>query len=175
MNEQMTRLGKAHPEATPHSNCQGVGEVLVMRILKWVMCVALMSVLVGCDRSSENSGAANSDRGSGSNSGQGASSSSAPDNTGRNVRDRSDSAVTSGDQGTSDADREITRRIRRALTSNDQLSNDAKNIKIITKDGKVTLRGPVKNRQEAETIQSIVQQAGASSMDNQLELAATNQ
>ena len=146
-----------------------------MKILKWVSCVAVIGILAGCKPSSENSGAASGDQGNGSNSERNASSSTAPDNTGRNVRDRSDSALTSGDQGTSSADREITQRIRRALTSNDQLSTEAKNIKIITRDGKVTLRGPVKNRQELETIQAIVQQAGVNSFDNQIEVEATNQ
>ncbi|HTL59974.1 MAG TPA: BON domain-containing protein [Candidatus Limnocylindrales bacterium] len=143
-----------------------------MKILKWVTCVGVVGLLAGCNPTSESSGGAGSNQASGSNSGQGAS---APDNTGRNVRDRSDSTVTPGDQGPSDADRDITRRIRRALNRNDQLSADAKNIKVIAINGKVTLRGPVKNRQELETIQSIVQQAGVSSFDNQLEIEATNQ
>ena len=144
-----------------------------MKILKWATCGAIMAVLVGCNRRSENTGASSGDQAI--QSGQSAGSSSAPDNTGRNVRDRSDSTLTPGDQGTTDADREITRRIRRALSSNDQLSAEAKNIKIITRDGKVTLRGPVKNRQELETIQSLVQQAGVNSLDSQLEVEATNQ
>src|ERR1041385_8893131 len=66
-----------------------------------------------------------------------------PDNTAVNARDRDDNTLTPGDQGTSEADREVTRNIRRALMKNDQLSTTAKNIKIITVNGKVTLRGPV--------------------------------
>jgi len=131
-------------------------------------------MLLGCDREASNAGASAGDQNSISTSGQ-ASSSVAADNTGRNERDQSDSALTPGDQGTSEADRETTRRIRRAITSNDQLSTYAKNIKIITDNGKVTLRGPVGSAQELETIQSIVRQAGVSSFDNQLEVKATNQ
>ena len=160
-------------QAIPHSYLAGVRKLLCMKIVKWVTCVAVMGALVGCNKSSENSGASSGDQAAGTKSGQGAS--SAPDNTGRNVRDRSDSALTPGDQGGSNADVDITRRIRRALISNEQLSAEAKNIKVITSNGKVTLRGPVKNQQESDTIQSIAQKAGASGIDNQLEMEATNQ
>ena len=98
------------------------------------------------------------------------------DNTGRNVRDHGDATLTSGDQGNSDADREITRQIRRALSTNDQFSVTAKNIKIITVGGKVTLRGPVKTQEEQQSIASTAQSiAGAGSVDNQLEVKSTNQ
>jgi hyperosmotically inducible periplasmic protein len=92
------------------------------------------------------------------------------DNTGRNVRDRSDSTLTPGDQGNSKQDIEITRQIRRALTSNRQLSTSAKNIKIITVDGKVTLRGPVNNSQEKQDIEAAAKKAGGNNIDNQLEI-----
>jgi osmotically-inducible protein OsmY len=95
------------------------------------------------------------------------------DNTGRNVRDRSDATLTPGDQGSSEADVEITRNVRRAITANDQLSTIAKNIKIITVNGKVTLRGPVKSAQEQQLIQSAVQSLGITSVDNQLEVEGT--
>jgi osmotically-inducible protein OsmY len=93
------------------------------------------------------------------------------DNTGQNVRDRSNATVTPGDQANNKADVETTRRIRRALTQNDQLSTTAKNIKIITANGKVTLRGPVATTQEQQTIIKIAKGvAGDSSVDNQLEV-----
>jgi hyperosmotically inducible periplasmic protein len=93
-----------------------------------------------------------------------------PDNTGINKRDRSDSALTPEDQGGSEADREITRRIRRAIHSNKDLSVNAKNIKIITVNGKVTLRGPVQNEHEQKTIKEMVQKMGIASVNNQLEV-----
>jgi hyperosmotically inducible protein len=99
-----------------------------------------------------------------------------PDNTGRNVRDRSTNALTSGDQGGSESDREMTRQIRRAINSNDQLSTTAKNIKIITVNGQVTLRGPVNSEQEQKTIATIAQGiTGVTSLNNQLEVKTTNQ
>jgi len=96
-----------------------------------------------------------------------------PDNTGVNKRDRDDNTLTPGDQGTSEADREITRNIRRAIEKNDQLSTTAKNIKIITVNGKVTLRGPVNSEQEQQAITAAAQSvAGVGSFDNQLEVKA---
>ena len=93
------------------------------------------------------------------------------DNTERNVRDRYDANVTPLDQGESESDREITRQIRRAITANDQLSVNAKNIKIITVNGKVTLRGPVENEQEMKTITAAASGAsGVSAIDNQLDV-----
>jgi len=99
-----------------------------------------------------------------------------PDNTGINARDRSDLTLTPGDQGSSDSDRQITAEIRRAITANDQFSTEAKNIKIITINGKVTLRGPVKSAQEKEAIASAAQNVtGVTSFDNQLELNLKSQ
>jgi osmotically-inducible protein OsmY len=94
------------------------------------------------------------------------------DNTGRNVRDRSDATLTAEDQGNSESDREITRQIRRALTTNDQFSTTAKNIKIVTVNGKTTLRGPVQSEQEKQAVASAAQNAGAGAVENQLEVKA---
>jgi osmotically-inducible protein OsmY len=102
----------------------------------------------------------------------GATKDSKADNTAENKRDRDDATLTPGDQGHSKADREMTAKIRRAIVKNKQLSTTAKNIKIITVEGKVTLRGPVKTAEERSTIDSIVQQASPSSSDNQLEVEA---
>jgi hyperosmotically inducible protein len=93
------------------------------------------------------------------------------DNTGRNVRDRNDQTKTPTDQGESEADRKISQNIRQAITADDSLSTNGKNVKIITSDGTVTLRGPVKNDQEKSTIAAKAQQvAGVKNVDNQLEI-----
>ena len=97
------------------------------------------------------------------------------DNSARNVRDRGDKTLTPMDQGGSEADRTITQEIRKAVVANDHFSTDAKNVKIITVDGIVTLRGPVKNANERTSIASIAQQtAGVKRVDNQLEVAANH-
>lgn len=97
--------------------------------------------------------------------------SSAPaDNTDKNERDRSGAALTSGDQGGSEADRTVTQQVRQGVMADDALSTTGKNVKIITVDGVVTLRGPVKTAQEKSTIASIAQRvSGVKRVDNQLE------
>jgi osmotically-inducible protein OsmY len=98
---------------------------------------------------------------------------SAPDNTGRNVRDRDDRTVTSGDQSESKADLETTQKIRQAVMADDSLSTTAHNVKIITTaDGAVTLRGPVKSDDERKKIGAMAEQvAGAGKVRNHLEVA----
>ena len=96
-----------------------------------------------------------------------------PDNTGRNVRDRNEATKTPGDQSENEADRTITQNIRKAITADDSLSTNAKNVKIITNDGTVTLRGPVKSEKEKADIEAKAKQvAGVKSVDNQLEIAS---
>jgi osmotically-inducible protein OsmY len=96
-----------------------------------------------------------------------------PDNSGRNVRDRDDQKKTTGDQSENEADRTITQNIRRAVTADDSLSTNAKNVKIITNNGTVTLRGPVKSEKEKAEIEAKAKQvAGVKSVDNQLEVAS---
>lgn len=95
------------------------------------------------------------------------------DNTGRNERDRAVAALTPGDQGGSEADRTVTQRIRQGVVDSDSLSINGKNVKIITVDGVVTLRGPVKSDQEKSQIAAIAQRVdGVKRVDNQLEIAA---
>jgi hyperosmotically inducible periplasmic protein len=95
----------------------------------------------------------------------------APDNSVVNARDRDAGAVTAGQQSNSKNDRQVTRKIRRAVVKDKSLSTIAHNIKIITVGGAVTLRGPVKTDEEKTTIASIAQQiAGVDKVDNQLEV-----
>jgi osmotically-inducible protein OsmY len=96
-----------------------------------------------------------------------------PDNSGRNVRDRNDATKTPADQSENEGDRTITQNIRKALTDDDSLSTNAKNVKIITNDGTVTLRGPVKSEKEKSDIEAKAKQvAGVKRVDNQLEVAS---
>lgn len=93
------------------------------------------------------------------------------DNTGRNVRDRGDATKTPTDQGGSDSDRNITAHIRKEIVDNDGLSTNAHNVKIITTDGIVTLRGPVKSVQEKAWVAAAAHRApGVKRVDNQLEI-----
>jgi len=93
------------------------------------------------------------------------------DNSGKNVRDRGDKTVTPMDQGGSADDRDLTAAIRRAIVSDDSLSTNAHNVKIVTIDGVVTLRGPVKTAAEKAAVVAKAEKAqGVKHVDNQLEV-----
>ena len=95
-----------------------------------------------------------------------------PDNSGRNVRDRNNATQTAGDQSENEADRTITQSLRKAITDDDSLSTNGKNVKVVTIDGTVTLRGPVKSEKEKADIGAKAKQiAGVKKVDNQLEIA----
>jgi hyperosmotically inducible periplasmic protein len=137
-----------------------------MKRIYSIIGVGAVAVLVaaGCDRSPSNTG-----------QNQGSTSTAQSENVTQNVPGSSGAMSTAQDQGSSDADREATRRIRQAIEAKDGLSTDAKNIKIITQNGKVTLRGEVKDQQEDQTIKSIVQNMGFASLDDQLQVKPPNQ
>ena len=98
-----------------------------------------------------------------------------PDNTAVNERDRSGETQTSGDQSNSSADLKITQAIRQALMKDSELSTTAKNVKIITNNGQVTLRGPVKNAQEKAKIDQLAKSAaGGVKIDDQLEVKGSH-
>jgi hyperosmotically inducible protein len=95
-----------------------------------------------------------------------------PTNTGRNERDRGEEGKTPMDQGQDEADIKITQEIRQAVVEDDALSNNAKNVKIITEDKKVTLRGPVETATEKAVIEQKAEQVpGVTQVENQLEVA----
>jgi len=94
-----------------------------------------------------------------------------PDNTATNERDRSGETKTSGDQSNSPADLKTTQAIRQALMKDGELSTTAKNIKVNTANGQVTLRGPVKTEQEKAKIDQIAKSAaGGAQIDDQLDV-----
>lgn len=98
----------------------------------------------------------------------------AADNTGKNDRDRSGETKTSGDQSNSPEDIKMTAAIRRAVVADDSLGMMAKNVKIITADGMVTLRGPVNTAAEKMTIEKLAKgEAGKAKIANQLEVKAS--
>jgi hyperosmotically inducible periplasmic protein len=96
----------------------------------------------------------------------------ASDNTKMNERDRNGNTTTPGDQAENEADRTITKDIRAALVKKDDLSVNAKNVKVVTNAGNVTLRGPVKDEAEKSSIVAVVMEVpGVKKVDNQLEIA----
>ncbi len=97
-----------------------------------------------------------------------------PDDSQINKRDRDASAVTPGMQSADPADVETTRKIRKEITEDDSLSTNAKNVKIITQEGKVTLRGPVNSPDEKTKVAKKAEQiAGIGKVENELEVKSS--
>lgn len=100
--------------------------------------------------------------------------SAAPDNTAVNERDASGATKTPLDQDENQADVERTADIRKRILDQPDLSISARNAKVITSQGKVTLRGPVASDAERDTLVRVATEvAGAENVDNQLEVAPT--
>src|SRR6476661_3478475 len=94
------------------------------------------------------------------------------DNTEVNVRDRTDAVKTPIDQNENQTDIDITANIRKRVVDT-KMSVNAQNVKIITQDGQVTLRGPVKTADEKKQIEDIAHAvAGAGNVDSQLDIEA---
>lgn len=95
-----------------------------------------------------------------------------PDNTKTNKRDRADSAVTADQQKMNSEDRELARKIRKSVYDDKTLSTYAHNVKIIVRDGAVTLRGPVRSAEEKDNVANkAITIAGAAKVTNELEIA----
>jgi hyperosmotically inducible periplasmic protein len=94
---------------------------------------------------------------------------SAPDNSKVN---RNQDPPTADQQKMNPADRDLTKKIRMALHDDKSLSMYAHNIKIISQDGKVTLRGPVRSDDEKAAIEAkAVAVAGHGNVTNHLHVA----
>lgn len=100
-----------------------------------------------------------------SGQGQTSPSPSAPDNSAKNKQQR-----TTADQQTNAAgDRQLTAQIRKAIIADKTLSTYAHNVKIITIDGAVTLKGPVKSDAEKQTVADLAAKAaGADKVTNEI-------
>ncbi len=96
----------------------------------------------------------------------------APDNTRVNRGDRQEGRPTADQQKENQADRDLARRVRRAITSDKSLSTYARNVKIIAQDGKVTLRGPVRSQEEKQSIEAkAAQVAGDGNVTSEIQIA----
>jgi hyperosmotically inducible protein len=76
------------------------------------------------------------------------------DNTKVNQRDKNANQPTADQQKESRSDRDITQQIRQAIVKDKSLSTYAHNVKIITQNGQVTLKGPVKTDDEKKAIEA---------------------
>jgi osmotically-inducible protein OsmY len=93
------------------------------------------------------------------------------DNSAHNERDAAGNKVTPLDQSHAETDVEMTRSIRKMLVDDDSLGTNAQNVKVITVDGKVTLRGPVANANEQARVVAIAKKAaGADRVVSELQV-----
>lgn len=99
----------------------------------------------------------------------------APDNTSKNRRDKVCDNMTAERTSNCKGDVNITRELRKSIMATKGLSVNAQNVKIITKKGVVTLRGPVNNDNEKSVIDSLVKNCPAvQSYTDQLEVKGHN-
>ena len=93
-----------------------------------------------------------------------------PDNTKVNERDKNPNEATADQQKMNEPDRKLTASIRKAVMADKTLSTYAHNVKIISQDGIVTLKGPVQSADEVNTIMAKAVEAagGADKVVNQM-------
>jgi hypothetical protein len=93
------------------------------------------------------------------------------DNTKMNQRDRNANEPTADRQKENRSDRDITQQVRQAIVKDKSLSTYAHNVKVITQNGMVTLKGPVRSEEEKKAIQAkAAQVAGEDKVTNQLDV-----
>ena len=78
----------------------------------------------------------------------------AADNTKTNQRDKSKAEPTADQQKSNVSDRDLTKRIRQSIMGDKSLSTYAHNVKVISQNGVVTLKGPVRSEEEKKAIES---------------------
>jgi osmotically-inducible protein OsmY len=85
-----------------------------------------------------------------------AATATAPDNSAKNADVIRSDRETADQQSNAPSDVELAAKVRSALTNQDSLSTYAKNLKVITNKGMVTIRGPVRSQAEREEVERIV-------------------
>ena len=92
-----------------------------------------------------------------------------PDNTKANKQDRSASAVTADQQKENSSDRDLAKKVRKAIVDDKDLSTYAHNVKVIVRDGTVTLKGPVHTAEEkSAVVAKATEVAGASNVKDEI-------
>jgi len=95
----------------------------------------------------------------------------APDNTKVNKRNRSKKQPTADQQKENRSDRDITQQIRQSIVKDKSLSTYAHNVKIVTQNGQVTLKGPVRSEDEKRAIEAkATEVAGESKVTSELNI-----
>lgn len=102
-----------------------------------------------------------------------ASASPQADNTKMNKGDQNSSAMTADKQKMNAADRMLTQKIRKAVMADKALSMYAHNVKIISQNGMVTLKGPVRSEEEKASVaaKAVDAAGGADKVTNEISVA----
>lgn len=95
----------------------------------------------------------------------------APNNSGMNAPAKAGGAPTADQQSNSQGDLALTRQIRRSVEKDNSLSVVAHQVKIISANGMVVLRGPVKTENEKQVIGAKAEAiAGADKVNNEIQV-----
>jgi len=95
----------------------------------------------------------------------------AADNSKTNQRDRSANEPTADQQKENRSDRDITQQIRQSIMKDKSLSTYAHNIKIVTQNGQVTLKGPVRSEGEKRAVETkAAEVAGQDKVSSELDI-----
>jgi len=133
--------------------------------MKILLLPAMASILLVCSSPGQQATATPSD--------SAASDSTKADNTQRNSSEQNKNTDTAEKQSNSKDDLALTQKIRQAVVKDGSLSMNAKNVKIIARDGTITLQGPVDSQQEKDTIATKAREiAGKDKVEDQLEVKA---
>ena len=90
------------------------------------------------------------------------------DNTKRNSSEQNKNTDTAEKQSNNKDDLALTQKIRQAVVKDGSLSMNAKNVKIIARDGTITLQGPVDSRQEKDTIATKAREIAGKDTEHEL-------
>jgi hyperosmotically inducible periplasmic protein len=93
------------------------------------------------------------------------------DNTKMNQRDRNSNEATADQQKANPSDRDISQQIRKSIASDKSLSSYGHNVKVITQNGMVTLKGPVRSEDEKKAVEDkAAEVAGADKVTNEIDV-----
>lgn len=95
-----------------------------------------------------------------------------PDNTKVNKRDRAAGAVTADQQKNNSSDTKLAQQVRKAIMADKSLSTYAHNVKVITQNGGITLKGPVRSDEEKQAIMAKANEvAGSGKVTDEITVA----
>jgi len=97
------------------------------------------------------------------------------DNTAINQRDQNANEATADRQKENRSERDITQRIRKGIMLDKSLSTYAHNVKIVTQNGQVTLKGPVRSEDEKRAVEAkAAEVVGENKVTSQLDIKPNN-